>query len=101
MFSFKLRGAFNKMAKMPKEALQRGVITSSAGNHAQGVALAASKLVSQACDMGAAAYGSHGVSVLHGRVMPLCAAVQHSDGVDWRCAGSKPGLVQPAVVGVK
>ena len=46
VFSFKLRGAFNKMAKLPKEALQRGVITSSAGNHAQGVALAASKLVS-------------------------------------------------------
>lgn len=45
VFSFKLRGAFNKMAKLPKEALQRGVITSSAGNHAQGVALAASKLV--------------------------------------------------------
>lgn len=47
VFSFKLRGAFNKMAKMPQEALQRGVITSSAGNHAQGVALAAAKLVSQ------------------------------------------------------
>lgn len=46
VFSFKLRGAFNKMAKLPQEALQRGVITSSAGNHAQGVALAASKLVS-------------------------------------------------------
>lgn len=45
VFSFKLRGAFNKMAKLPREALQRGVITSSAGNHAQGVALAASKLV--------------------------------------------------------
>ncbi|KAF8072663.1 TD1 [Scenedesmus sp. PABB004] len=44
VFSFKLRGAFNKMAKLPAEALQRGVITSSAGNHAQGVALAASKL---------------------------------------------------------
>lgn len=46
VFSFKLRGAFNKMAKLPHEALERGVITSSAGNHAQGVALAASKLVS-------------------------------------------------------
>eukprot|EP00879_Flechtneria_rotunda_P017966 GHRR01018830.1.p1 GENE.GHRR01018830.1~~GHRR01018830.1.p1 ORF type:complete len:425 (+),score=126.20 GHRR01018830.1:51-1277(+) len=44
VFSFKLRGAFNKMAKLSPEALQRGVITSSAGNHAQGVALAASKL---------------------------------------------------------
>ncbi len=46
VFSFKLRGAYNKMAKLPKDVLQRGVITSSAGNHAQGVALAASRLVS-------------------------------------------------------
>jgi hypothetical protein len=45
VFSFKLRGAFNKMAKLEPAALARGVITSSAGNHAQGVALAASKLV--------------------------------------------------------
>ncbi len=34
-----------QMAKLPQEALQRGVITSSAGNHAQGVALAASRMV--------------------------------------------------------
>ncbi|EFJ50298.1 hypothetical protein VOLCADRAFT_88765 [Volvox carteri f. nagariensis] len=45
VFSFKLRGAYNKMAKLPPEARARGVITSSAGNHAQGVALAASKMV--------------------------------------------------------
>ncbi|EFJ39510.1 hypothetical protein VOLCADRAFT_108615 [Volvox carteri f. nagariensis] len=44
VFSFKLRGAYNKMAKLPPEARARGVITSSAGNHAQGVALAASKM---------------------------------------------------------
>ncbi|WP_319006053.1 threonine ammonia-lyase, biosynthetic [Methylobacillus gramineus] len=41
VFSFKLRGAYNKMANLSKEALARGVITASAGNHAQGVALAA------------------------------------------------------------
>ena len=46
VFSFKLRGAYNKMAHVPKDVLARGVITSSAGNHAQGVALAASKMVS-------------------------------------------------------
>jgi threonine dehydratase len=46
VFSFKLRGAFNKMAQLTPEELARGVITSSAGNHAQGVALAASHLVS-------------------------------------------------------
>ncbi|CAK9192176.1 unnamed protein product [Sphagnum troendelagicum] len=41
VFSFKLRGAYNMMAKLPQEQLDRGVICSSAGNHAQGVALAA------------------------------------------------------------
>jgi len=44
VFSFKIRGAYNKMANLPTEALQRGVICASAGNHAQGVALAAAKL---------------------------------------------------------
>ncbi len=44
VFSFKLRGAYNKMAHLSKIELQRGVITASAGNHAQGVALSASKL---------------------------------------------------------
>jgi threonine dehydratase len=41
VFSFKLRGALNKIAELPAEALARGVICASAGNHAQGVALAA------------------------------------------------------------
>ncbi|SNR60465.1 threonine dehydratase [Methylobacillus rhizosphaerae] len=41
VFSFKLRGAYNKMAQLSTEALAHGVITASAGNHAQGVALAA------------------------------------------------------------
>ena len=44
VFSFKLRGAYNKMAGLSAEALAAGVITASAGNHAQGVALAAQKL---------------------------------------------------------
>ena len=44
VFSFKLRGAYNKMVKLPAAALKRGVIAGSAGNHAQGVALAAQKL---------------------------------------------------------
>lgn len=44
VFSFKLRGAYNKMAQLPPEALRRGVICASAGNHAQGVALSASRL---------------------------------------------------------
>jgi len=41
VFSFKLRGAYNKLAGLPTEAIGAGVICSSAGNHAQGVALAA------------------------------------------------------------
>ena len=44
IFSFKLRGAYNKMAHLSPEALRQGVIAASAGNHAQGVALAAQKL---------------------------------------------------------
>ncbi|PKU61755.1 Threonine dehydratase biosynthetic, chloroplastic [Dendrobium catenatum] len=44
VFSFKLRGAYNMMSKLLKEQLDQGVICSSAGNHAQGVALAAQKL---------------------------------------------------------
>jgi threonine dehydratase len=42
--SFKLRGAYNKMAHLTPEQLKKGVICASAGNHAQGVALGASKL---------------------------------------------------------
>jgi len=44
VFSFKLRGAYNKMAQMSAGELARGVIAASAGNHAQGVALAAQRL---------------------------------------------------------
>ena len=44
VFSFKLRGAYNKMAHMSAAERARGVVTASAGNHAQGVALAAQRL---------------------------------------------------------
>lgn len=44
VFSFKLRGAYNKMAHLPADVLRQGVIAASAGNHAQGVALAARQL---------------------------------------------------------
>jgi threonine dehydratase len=44
VFSFKLRGAYNKMIRLSPEQLQRGVICASAGNHAQGVALSARRL---------------------------------------------------------
>jgi len=48
VFSFKLRGAYNKMAHLSAAELARGVICASAGNHAQGVALAARRLGCQA-----------------------------------------------------
>ncbi|MGL1833923.1 threonine ammonia-lyase, biosynthetic [Rhodocyclaceae bacterium SMB388] len=44
VFSFKIRGAYNKMAHLSPQALKRGVICASAGNHAQGVAMSAQKL---------------------------------------------------------
>ena len=44
MFSFKLRGAYNKMVGLSAEQLARGVICASAGNHAQGVAMSAARL---------------------------------------------------------
>ncbi len=43
VFSFKLRGAYNRIARLSPEELSRGVICASAGNHAQGVALAAKR----------------------------------------------------------
>lgn len=44
IFSFKLRGAYNRMAHMTSEERERGVITASAGNHAQGVAFSGQRL---------------------------------------------------------
>jgi len=44
VFSFKIRGAYNKMASLSQSSLQRGVVACSAGNHAQGVALSAKML---------------------------------------------------------
>lgn len=44
VFSFKLRGAYNKLRQLPADALARGVVAASAGNHAQGLALSAARL---------------------------------------------------------
>lgn len=48
VFSFKLRGAYNKMAHLTAAQLKKGVICASAGNHAQGVAMSAQKLGTRA-----------------------------------------------------
>ncbi len=44
VFSFKIRGAYNKMVQLTQEEKDKGVIAASAGNHAQGVALSAAKI---------------------------------------------------------
>src|SRR5690349_3394765 len=44
VFSFKLRGAYNKIAHLNEQERARGIITASAGNHSQGVAFSARKL---------------------------------------------------------
>ena len=44
VFSFKLRGAYNRMSQLSADERERGVVCASAGNHAQGVALAANKM---------------------------------------------------------
>ena len=44
IFSFKLRGAYNKVAHLTEEQRKRGIVACSAGNHAQGVAMSAAKL---------------------------------------------------------
>ncbi|MGJ8514077.1 threonine ammonia-lyase, biosynthetic [Carnimonas bestiolae] len=44
VFSFKIRGAYNRMAQLTDEQKRKGVITASAGNHAQGIALAAQQM---------------------------------------------------------
>jgi threonine dehydratase len=49
VFSFKLRGAYARMARMSQTERERGVVAASAGNHAQGVAVAAKKLGVRAC----------------------------------------------------
>jgi threonine dehydratase len=49
VFTFKIRGAYNKLSQLTAEERARGVLAASAGNHAQGVALAAQRLGIRAC----------------------------------------------------
>ncbi|MDP9128130.1 MAG: threonine ammonia-lyase, biosynthetic [Pseudomonadota bacterium] len=77
-FSFKLRGAYNRIIHLDAKTRSRGVITASAGNHAQGVAMAAKKLkipavvvmMASAPEIKIRAVQSHGAEViLHGDVL--------------------------------
>ncbi len=87
VFSFKLRGAYNKMVNLAPDVRRRGVIAASAGNHAQGVALAAQRLRCSATivmpvttpDIKVDAVRARGARVvLHGDTYDEAAAHAHS-----------------------
>src|SRR5215831_15870328 len=93
VFSFKLRGAYNKMAHLSPHERERGVVAASAGNHAQGVALAAQRLSCKATIVMpvttpsikiAAVEALGAIVVLHGDSYSDAYAralkLQHSDG---------------------
>jgi len=72
IFSFKVRGAQNRLAQLPAASLARGVICSSAGNHAQGVALAAARLKTRALIVmpeGTASIKTEAVRALGGEIV--------------------------------
>jgi threonine dehydratase len=88
VFSFKIRGAYNKIMALSQEARNKGVIAASAGNHAQGVALAAKKLKIKAVivmpvttpEIKVKAVQSYGAEViLHGDAYP--DALDHAMGL--------------------
>jgi threonine dehydratase len=79
VFSFKIRGAYNKIAQLSAEERARGVIAASAGNHAQGVALAARELDLKAVIV----MGRNTPSIKVDAVRELGArVVLHGDGFD-------------------
>ncbi|HEX7036751.1 MAG TPA: threonine ammonia-lyase, biosynthetic [Pseudomonadales bacterium] len=79
VFSFKIRGGYNKIAHLSEEEQARGVIAASAGNHAQGVALAARRLGLKAVIV----MGRNTPSIKVSAVRELGArVVLHGDGFD-------------------
>lgn len=83
VFSFKLRGAYHKVARLSQEEKERGVVAASAGNHAQGLALSAKKLGIKAVivmpkttpDIKVQAVRARGARVvLHGEAFPEALA---------------------------
>ena len=91
VFSFKIRGAYNKIAGLSPEERARGVITASAGNHAQGVALSARRLGIRALIVMpettpaikvAAVRRLGGEAVLHGGAYD--EAYEHAAQIAWR-----------------
>jgi threonine dehydratase len=86
VFSFKLRGAFNKMAQLTEDELKRGVICASAGNHAQGVALSAQHLKTRAIIVMPASTPSVKVEAVRARGAEV---VLHGESFDEAFAHSK------------
>ena len=93
VFSFKIRGAYNKMAKLPPEALQKGVIAASAGNHAQGVAMSAQLLGCQATIVMPETSPQIKIDAVRARGGEVVlAGVSYSDAYEHACAGMTPLL---------
>ena len=92
-FSFKIRGSYNKMSQLDAEARAKGVIAVSAGNHAQGVALAARKLGTTAVivmPVTASAINVRAVEALGARVVLKGDSVDDAAG-EARIIGEKEG----------
>ena len=83
VFSFKCRGAYNKMARLTAAQLARGVVAASAGNHAQGVALAAQKLGATAIIVMPATTPKIKVDAVAARGAQV---ILHGDNYDEACA---------------
>ena len=79
VFSFKLRGAYNKICQLSAEERARGVVTASAGNHAQGVALAAAQLGIKAHIVMGVNTPDIKINAVHGRGAKI---ILHGDGYD-------------------
>ncbi len=91
VFSFKLRGAYNKMSRLPRAALARGVIAASAGNHAQGVALSAQRLKCKATIVMPVTTPQIKVAAVAGRGAKV---ILHGDTYDEAYAHSRPSCAK-------
>jgi threonine dehydratase len=105
VFSFKLRGAYNKMVLMPEAARARGIIAASAGNHAQGVALAAQRLKCRAVIVmpvttpsvkvdAVRAHGGKAVQDCSGRRLFLAMPMQHALILMKKAARLRPSFIR-------
>ena len=85
IYSFKIRGAYNRMAKIPARDRRKGVIAASAGNHAQGVAISSRKLGIPATIVMPVTTPSIKVSSVRGFGGKLTTVVMHGDRFEDAC----------------